>query len=578
MVGKMDNATLYWVVFGIMCVCIVALAQSTRAAVCLSVFILAVAIGHAYYLRRHSMEHFGPGDTLYACADGTNTTCKPNAEPDAEDIDANGVSRLPLKKCDLYLTDNVGECDAGMYEMHYMELEERRRKLETSTDVSSKDELERINRVLADAALLPKRQCKLSMSNWVRPYHSSYPYIKSMENDYGPRGFPRQWAFCFAPMDRDNSLEYLKNGIAKNDRLLVAPTVVRSGMKLKLSNGVDNERVEFLSLKKEEMRKTYCNFFYPMRDERLVSYYQMFKEREQSVIYTVNMTGEGYIISMQLHKWRDGYLDLIPLTTTQRISTTQDDMSSLSRFNSNMPQTPDRFNIEMAYHCSSKPLLKYITTYRWLLRELYTEIVSDEKLFYQLKDTVTVYAFNVNICERVDRVKPMEGNLLELLGKTATRTTLIHPSAGKTQSDLEQEKESKHDKICAVASEMNDIYNRLQEIYEEQKKHGLDYRTYSQPDTGASTVMTPETQRVSPLFDALRKEQLSNEKKFKLLEFEKKVAVADIRKLNMMLTDIEANINTVIDTMMQEIKGKRIGIPEKPYMYISSDGKSYFRP
>ena len=560
---------LFWAVFGIMCVCIVALSFSTVAGV-----VLAVALTALWWMWfRNSRERFG--ETVRMCADGGDT-CDPKEPQISEDgITPLALSELPLKRCELYLTDNIGECDRGMYEMHVLELRERRALLEESP-VANAMELERLNKVLTDAARLPRRQCKLSLANWVRPHHTSFPMLKSMRNDYGPRGNPRHWAYCYAPMDRENSLDFLKQGLERNANNN-DETVIRSGVKAELSNGVENERLEFSTLDPEMMRRTYCNFFYPSRDEKLMSFYQAFRTPEQKMFYAVDMTTEGIIRTIQLYRWFNGYLRLMPTWSSDINLTCQDDTTGIRDMKPNMPETPDRFNIEMAYYCSETPLMKRTRLYHELLRNLFVEVVSGSKLFLQLKDVSTVYVFNINICNRVDRIAPMEGNLMQMFGNSAPRSSLIHWSAGKTQLELCNDKSAKRSEICDVAAQMNTVYTRLQAIFEEQRKYGEDYRRFSQPGSDERIIMTPETIRLLPHFKALRTDQIAQERKFEELKRQKLNAVNEVRKLNMWLAQIETNVNNIIDMMIVRVKAKKIAIPEKPYKYISNDGRVYFQ-
>jgi hypothetical protein len=567
---KTMEESLFWMIFGVMCICVVALGQSATIAATVGAIIIVIMLAVHFGNRR---ELFG--DTVYMCADG-GETCPPK-EPNvgANGLDDEAIAELPLKKCDLYLTDNMGECDNGLYEMHILEMKERRKNLESSP-VANSVEIERLDRVLMDAARLPRRQCKLTMANWVRPYHSSFPLLKSMKDDFGPRGNPRHWAYCFAPMDRDNSLDFLKQGLERNDDKN-GSTVMRSGVQVKLSNQVENERVEFSTLNPEDMRKTYCNFFYPARDEKIMSYYQMFQAHAQNKFFTIDMTPSGVIRDIKIYTWSKGYLSLLPKSATQNIMTCQDNLSSIQSFNQNMPEVPDRFNIEMAFYCSDKPLFKLFTRYRWLIRQLYTEVVSGNKLFYQLKESATVYTFNINICDRVDRITPMQGNLMQMLGNAATQSTVVHWNSGATQDELCNKKAAKRAEVCDVAMKMNETYTVLQRIYADQKRYGEDYRSYSRPDTNEKIIMTPETARLVPVFQQLLRDQINNERKFQELTNQKRSAVSEIRKINGWLMEIETNINNVIDSMMVKVRGKLIAIPVKPYQYISNDGRVYFQ-
>ena len=387
----LNETAVFWAVFVIMCVCIVSLVQSTYAAVVLLLVLTSATCMYWYYRGR---EHFGPGDTVVMCTDGGNACATPTEQP-AESTD---ISKLPLKKCDLYLTNNIDECDSGLYEMHYIEMEERRRALEKNPVVNA-GEIEKLNRVLSDAGRLTRRQCKLTMGNWVRPHHSSFPQLKSMRSDYEARGNPRHWAYCYAPMEKDDSLEKLKDGIRNN-----GTSVARSGMKTMLSNGIENERIEFSTLKADDMRRAFCNFFNPTSDDKLASYYQTFSTPQQRTFIAVDMSPKGFIKGVQIYSWDRGYLVLSPPTDVETTATRQDDLTTLQSLSPDMPETPDRFNIEIAHYCSEKPLIKTMSYYRIILRQLYEEVVQDKKLLYVLKDAASVYAFNINMCDRVDRI------------------------------------------------------------------------------------------------------------------------------------------------------------------------------
>jgi len=166
---------------------------------------------------------------------------------------------------------------------------------------------------------------------------------------------------------------------------------------------------------------------------------------------------------------------------------------------------------------------------------------------------------------------------MQMLGNGPVRATMLHASAGKTQAELAAEKNAKRAEVCDAAVQMNDIYDKLQNIYADQRRYGEEYRLFAQPDTGVQVNMSPETLRLLPIFKGLRNDQFINEEKQSKLRVQKANAVAEIQKLNRLLMDIENKINTVIDTMTSSIRGKLIAIPVKPYEYISNDGRTYFQ-
>lgn len=567
------NEVLLWSALGAICICMLVLIKSpiVSAIGCLSAIVGIVILW--IWLGRRRTESFG--DTVFMCTDGASTCSPQEPEIGPFGLDENAFASLPLKACDLYLTDNIAECDSGLYDKHILELKERLVALEQSP-VANRKEIEQIQKVLRDAARLPKRQCKLKMSNWVRPQHSSFPALKAMSSDYAPRGNPRHWAYCYAPMDKANSLTFLKQGLERNTKL-VGETVVLTGTSTKLSNNVMNQRLEFTTMEPEQIRKTYCNFFYPLRDAKVMSFYQLFRNPEKSIFYAVDMTPEGVIRNLQLYRWFNGYLQLIPSWKNESVKTCQDDTTGLVAIGKFPQETPDRFNLETSYYCDPKPLRKTVGTYRKMLRKLFTETVNGKQLMLTLKDTTSAYQLNINICNRVDSVVSLTINLMEMLGNAVPRNITIHGSAGKTQAELCELKKAKREEICKYAIEMNRIYHRLKEISEEQKRHAEDYREYSKPDTNVGVIMKPETSRVMPILQSLRAQEVTLQRKFAEFTIMKKAAVAEVLKINTWLAEIEMNIDKVIDRMIVVIKGKRIAIRDKPYQYISNDGRVYFQ-
>ena len=590
MVMELDEA-LFWAAFGIMCASIVAI-HSARLAVYALVAAAGLLMGaYAYkkdgFALRESFaprddgsalrESFAPRDDVLMCADSSNSCARTGGEMPIGDqgIDPSQLKDMPLTKCNLYLTDNVAECDEGLYDKHILELKARRQQLEAAPE-SNRLELERIDKVLKDAARLPRRQCKYTMSNWVRPYHSTMPTLMIKRDDFEPRGNPRHWAYCFAPMDRDDSSQYLKRRLERNSSIN-GDTIVRSGAKFELSNGVENDRVEFATMEPEQIRQTYCAMFYPQRDSKLADYYQLFKTEDLRRFFAMDMTPEGVIRGLQIYNWEDGALTLVSPATQISVYTCQDDTSDLGNIDTTMEEKPDKFNLEMSHYCGDKPLRKTVSLYKWMLRQLYSEEVSGQQLRWKVRGSANAYAFRLNICDRVDAIKPISADIMEMLGNAPDRVTVVHGNAGKSQDALCVEKSQKRKLICDLNIDMTKIYKRLQQIYEAQRVQGHDYMEYGLPDSGTPVVMKPETIRRAPTFAALRTEQLDLENKFTTNLALKRKAMTDIRGINARLVEIETNINNAIDAMATKIKGKLTALQPRPYEYITNDGRVYFQ-
>jgi hypothetical protein len=131
--------------------------------------------------------------------------------------------------------------------------------------------------------------------------------------------------------------------------------------------------------------------------------------------------------------------------------------------------------------------------------------------------------------------------------------------------------------MCDLAIEMTKTYKDIQDVLAEQRKQGEEYRLYSQPDSGQRVVMTPQTIAKQDIFKDLRKRQLDLEAKFVLETKRKKLYVEIINLVNMMIADLERKMEAIADNMLTRVKGKKLAILEKPYKYITNDGRLYFK-
>lgn len=561
----MDKTTrdIAYVTIGLMCIYIISLLHEGLA------LTLMVTLGAVYIyfvmLRKKHQESFAQGDTVIMCK---NCGLIPKEEPISNTADYNfDIETLPLKKCEVYLTDNVKECDDGMYDKDTQDLMQELNELEKSPSTNVA-QIQSIKRVLQDLPRVPNKQCKLTMGDWVQPYHPSLPVIKAMPKDYMARGNPRHWAYCYSPMDTDNGLESLKKQLEGNT-IRVGETVVRSGYNQKLSNGIQNQRIEFTDLSPRRIRQTYCNLF--TSGDNVKSYYKTFNSPAQNKFFCMDLTQNGVIRNIQIYRWNEGYLTLVPNWQKETVSTMQDDVSLISTFDPKMEETPERFNIETAYYCGDKILRKERSIYHQLLRDLYEEVVEGSSVYLRLKQSVNVLSFKFNICVRVDKLNPISMvTLSDILGNAAQRTTLLHPSAGRIQSHLMDEKTLERSGVCKIAIEMNKVYEKLQKTYADQKEYAKKYQDKVLSGSRAKMAANSTNMMVK-----LRIEQHEYESELSQMSKEKAGMVKRIQKINNQLMDMENKTETIITTMMSNIRGKQI--TNNFNNLKSSDGRIYFK-
>jgi|Laugresbdmm110dd_1035094.scaffolds.fasta_scaffold02874_5 hypothetical protein len=520
--------------------------------------------------RPHIKEGFGP--TVYQCSSGDPSSC-PIDKP-LEEIDASVIAKLPLKPCNLYLTDHIQECDDGMYQMHVLELKERRATMEAENATFHSDEIARINRVLEDAARLKRRQCKFTMNDWVRPDHSSFPLLKVMRSDSDNRGHPRQWAYCYAPLAATGAKEVFLASLEKNERAN-GETLARTGFNYKLSNELDNERVEFNTMDAEPLRRTFCTIFNPALVPGLQPFYSILKMQPRFM--ALDLTPDGIIINFEVYDWDDGFLRRIDPSAMIEVESGQDNNAEILKMDPKMPQEPARFNIETSYYCKTNNIRTMKRVYTEAAKTLFAEVVEGRSLIFQLKYTANVYVFNVNVCDRVDKVETMSGDLEKILGNSQVRNTPISGFGFWSRTELIRLKNTYRSHMCDLAIEMTKTYKDIQDVLAEQRKQGEEYRLYSQPDSGQRVVMTPQTIAKQDIFKDLRKRQLDLESKFVLETKRKKLYVEIINLVNMMIADLERKMEAIADNMLTRVKGKKLAILEKPYKYITNDGRLYFK-
>ena len=515
-------------------------------------------------------EGFGP--TLYQCSSGNAASC-PVDQP-LEEIDASVIAKLPLKPCNLYLTSNIQECDDGMYQMHVLELKERRAAMETENARYHAKSIARIDRVLEDAARLKRRQCKFTMNDWVRPDHSSFPLLKVMKSDTDNRLHPRHWAYCYAPLAAAGAKEALLASLETNE-LANGPTLARTGFEYKLSNELNNERVEFNTMDAESLRRTFCTIFNPALQPGLQPFYSLFKTQPR--LLAMDLTPDGIVVNLDVYDWDDGFLRRLNPATLIEVESGQDNNAEILTMDPNMAQDPVRFNRETSYYCKINNVRSMKSAYTEEAKALFTEVIEGGNLVLQLKTVANVYVFNVNVCDRVDKVETMSGDLAKMLGNAQSRGTLLRSNTSRTRAELISDKMAQRSTVCNLAIEMTQTYKDIQAVLAEQRQQGEEYRLYSQPDSGQRVVMSPQTVAKAPIFQRLRQRQLELEAKFADQTRRKAAAVAAIQTLNMMIADVERTMENIVTNMRTQVQGKKMAIPLKPYKYITNDGRMYFK-
>ena len=566
------------IAFMVVCVGVLALApigsmapkSKGALAMCVLVVLAVLATVLAFLTFRKTKEGFGP--TLYQCSSGDASSC-PVDQP-LEEIDASVIAKLPLKPCNLYLTSNIQECDDGMYQMHVLELKERRAAMEAENARFHRKEIARIDRVLEDAARLKRRQCKFTMNDWVRPDHSSFPLLKVMKSDTTNRLHPRHWAYCYAPLAAAGAKEGVLASLETNE-LANGPTLARTGFQYKLSNELDNERIEFNTMDAESLRRTFCTIFNPALQPGLQSFYSLFKTQPRLLV--MDLTPDGIIVNFDIYDWDDGFLRRLNPATMIEVESGQDNTAEISTMDPNMVQDPTRFNRETSYYCKINNIRNMKSAYTEEAKAMFTDVVEGGNLVLKLKTAANVYTFNVNVCDRVDKVETMSGDLAQMLGNAQGRNTLLRSNTSRTRAELISDKMAQRSAVCNLAIEMTQTYKDIQAVLAEQRQQGEEYRMYSQPDSGQRIVMSPQTAAKAPIFLRLRQRQLELEAKFADQTRRKAAAVATIQTLNMMIADVERTMENAITNMRTKVRGKKMAIPSKPYKYITNDGRMYFK-
>ena len=578
--SKEDRDAFIIVAVGIafMVVCVTALvlapigsiAPRSKWAFAIGVLVVLATVLAFLAFRNKTKEGFGP--TVYQCSSGDPSSC-PVDQP-LEEIDASVIAKLPLKPCNLYLTSNIQECDDGMYQMHVLELKERRAAMEAENPTFHAKDIARIDRVLEDAARLKRRQCKFTMNDWVRPDHSSFPLLKVMTSDTDNRLHPRHWAYCYAPLVAAGAKESLLASLESNE-LANGPTLARTGFQYKLSNELDNERVEFNTMDAESLRRTFCTIFNPALQPGLQPFYSLFKVQPR--LLAMDLTPDGIVVNLDVYDWDDGFLRRLNPATLIEVESGQDNNAEILTMDPNSAHDPTRFNRETSYYCKINNVRSMKSAYTEEAKALFTEVIEGGNLVLQLKTVANVYVFNVNVCDRVDKVETMSGDLAKMLGNAQSRGTLLRSSTTRTRAELISDKMAQRSTVCNLAIEMTQTYKDIQDVKAEQRIQGEEYRMYSQPDSGQGVIMSPQTIAKAPIFLQLRQRQLELEAKFADQTAKKAAAVAAIQNLNMTIADVERTMENIITNMRTQVQGKQMAIPLKPYKYITNDGRMYFK-
>jgi hypothetical protein len=278
-----------------------------------------------------------------------------------------------------------------------------------------------------------------------------------------------------------------------------------------------------------------------------------------------------------LVRWDDGYLRVIPKKTMVDVETYQDDVAQRPDY-MDMPQTPERFSLESAYHCSPPRLVIRQSVYIEHLKRLFINEIMNGNLVYSLMQVAQMFVFNINICQRVDKIETKNiVNLMAFFGNAIPGSSMLQAGESRLYDELLQAKDDAHAAVCDLAAEMTKTYNELMEVHRQQKALASSYIGYSQPDTGAQVRMETQTEATEASFFDIQTKQNSLENKFKQQTKEKLAQIALVDRLNMEIASVEQRMHKTITLLQTAIKGKRIGVREKPYTYISNDARVYFQ-
>ena len=570
MVGALSQpATAFVVTCALVLWAIWALLSSApppRLATVAVLFLLAAAC--AAVAAGRGREHFAPA--FRVCADGGTAPDCPQELPDS--MDEGTLATMPLKPCAMYFVPNTADCDEGWYEKTKLELLDIRAEYEKAPAANA-PQLEQMNRIIANYDTVFRRQCKLTFNNWVRPDDPSYPLFHVTPQELQARGNPRHWAFCFAPTPTAGARTALEEALADNARANGATVLATPGDNYRLSNNVDNTRVEFSTMGKDALVKTFCKLFNPLLDPALAPFYQNFAQA--GAFFAIDLTNDGILRGIRQFDWNNGNPQR-SADTERVVWSAQDDLSRRPAFGA-MPQTPERFVLESSYHCAAPPLyVRHPSAYTLAVQDLFAEEVVGGALVFKLKQSASLYVFNINTCDKVDRITPKSiANLPAFLGNVPSSTTL---RAGMPYLSVElwHQKNAAHTEACAMAAAATDTFNKLKAVRARQVALANEYVAFSQPGTGERVRMQPKTTSSRPAFTALRDEEQALQRLFEKQVATKSAAQAKIAELNLQLTDIDANKRRAAQVLQQAVVGKKIAVKEKPYTYISNDGNVYF--
>lgn len=506
------------------------------------------------------------------------TSCTPEPQTDGtREVNLDDLANMPLRPCEMYFTENLVDCDSGWYTKSKLELMDLRAKYEADPDKYG-EELTRVNRVLADYDLVSTRQCKVSFNNWKRPDHPSFPILRINRAELDARGNARHWAYCFAPIPNTAADDALKAIVAKNTAANGPTVVLTEGDTYALSTG-PNRRVEFASMERRDVVNAFCATFTPSQIPAILPAYQVMAATPN--LYAIDMTNDGIIKGLVLARWDDGYIRDVPLTATVAVDSFQDDVSNRPAY-LDMPQTPLRFSIESAYHCSPPNLRQQQSVYVEELKKLFFFNVTDRGLVYEFNPEARIRVFNINICSRVDKIETKDTTdigigLNAFFGDVVPEAAVLMASPKKYLDEHKDAKAAAHEAICTLAGQMTTTYAAIQEVQDKQRVLSNTYLGYTQPDSGARVTMTPYTAQTDPQFAELRNKERDLQAIFDRMAADKAAHVATINRVNSDIALIEERMRNLMGTIMTNMKGKKIAVPDKPYVYITNDGRTYFQ-
>lgn len=145
--------------------------------------------------------------------------------------------------CQVYYTNYVEECDAGIFSMNRTQIEYKYGKDTPGTKT-----------VLDAASKLPEPGvCKITLDNW--KLGSNSPMFNATDTTNQNRGNPENWAYCFQPLNGTNTLENIKKDIADTSSIVLEPKPI-DGI---YGDGISYARLAFKNFNYSTVKQDVCN-------------------------------------------------------------------------------------------------------------------------------------------------------------------------------------------------------------------------------------------------------------------------------------------------------------------------------